>query len=388
MVAAAWVLTVQATAFLRGEHAKQPLAQSNQVKTAYPFFHTSDELSQELQRLTTSCPGLTVDSQPLDGGVNIDIASLKKEGSSPVNKMYFLFGEHARELISPESGIYFLRSLCGETDTSEYLNGVLDDTEFRVVLNGNPHSRRKVEDGDFCLRVNENGVDLNRNWDEKWEPSPEFSPADTNPGSAPFSEPETQIFRNDVTNTRPTSFVTIHSGTLGMYMPWAYDMEHLAQRNNKAMMSMLRDLDEEYCQCPFGAAGREVGYSCPGTCLDYVYDELNTSYAFAFEIYVGQDYRDDLKSRWQEKMRETESTSFVQLAHEDYHHIFHQHQSDFVQLQSKTVRRDHSLRDPDDCLSQFNPTDDASYRQTIDNWARVYGDLARRIAADIKSKSA
>ena len=58
-------------------------------------------------------------------------------------------------------------------------------------------------------------------------------------------------------------------------------MEHLAQRNNKAMMSMLRDLDEEYCQCPFGAAGREVGYSCPGTCLDYVYDELNTSYAFA-----------------------------------------------------------------------------------------------------------
>ena len=75
-------------------------------------------------------------------------------------------------------------------------------------------------------------------------------------------------------------------------MPWAYDMEHLAQRNNKAMMSMLRDLDEEYCQCPFGAAGREVGYSCPGTCLDYVYDELNTSYAFAFEIYVGQDFRE------------------------------------------------------------------------------------------------
>jgi hypothetical protein len=331
---------------------------------------------------------LSVDSQTSPGGeVTIDIASLKKEGSSPTNKMYFLFGEHARELISPESGLYFLRSLCGETETSEYLNGVLDDTEFRVVLNGNPHSRRKVEGGDFCLRVNENGVDLNRNWDEKWEPSPEFSPADTNPGAAPFSEPETNIFKNDVTNQRPTSFVTIHSGTLGMYMPWAYDMEHLAQRNNKAMMSMLRDLDEEYCQCPFGAAGKEVGYSCPGTCLDYVYDQLNTSYAFAFEIYVGQDMRYDLKDRWQEKMKETENTAFVQLAHEDYHHIFHKHTSDFVQVQSKMVRRDHSLRDPDDCLSQFNPTDDADYRQTIDNWARVYGDLARRIVTDMKSKS-
>ena len=42
------------------------------------------------------------------------------------------------------------------------------------------------------------------------------------------------------------------------YMPWAYDMEHLAQRNNKAMMNMLKDLDSEYCQCPFGAAGKEV----------------------------------------------------------------------------------------------------------------------------------
>jgi len=388
MVAAKWVLAVQAAALLRGENSKQPLDTSGQVKSAYPFFHTSDELSQELQRLSTSCPGLSVEPPTSTGGeVTIEIVNLKKEGSQPKNKMYFLFGEHARELISPESGLYFLRSLCGETDTSEYLNGVLDDTEFRVVLNGNPHSRRKVEGGDFCLRVNENGVDLNRNWDEKWEPSPEFSPADTNPGSRPFSEPETQIFKNDVTNARPTSFVTIHSGTMGMYMPWAYDMEHLAQRNNKAMMSMLRELDEEYCQCPFGAAGKEVGYSCPGTCLDYVYDELNTSYAFAFEIYVGQDYREDLKDRWQEKMRETENTAFVQLAHTEYHHIFHQHHSDFVQLQSKMVRRDHSFRDPDDCLAQFNPTDDSSYHQTVDNWARVYGDLARRIVNDITEKS-
>jgi hypothetical protein len=389
MVAAAWILTVQAAAFLRGENAKQPLGASQGVKTSYPFFHTSDELSQELQRLSTSCPGLSVDSKSSPGGeVTIDIASLRKEGSTPKNKMYFLFGEHARELISPESGLYFLKSLCGETDTSEYLNGVLDDTEFRVVLNGNPHSRRKVEDGDFCLRVNENGVDLNRNWDEKWEPSPEFAGPDTNPGSKPFSEPETNIFRDDVSQSRPTSFVTIHSGTLGMYMPWAYDMEHLAQRNNKAMMSMLRDLDEEYCQCPFGAAGKEVGYSCPGTCLDYVYDQLNTSYAFAFEIYVGQDFRDDLKSRWQEKMRETTDTAFVQLAHHDYHHIFHQHQSDFVQLQSKMVRRDHSFREPDDCLAQFNPTEEGDFHQTLDNWARVYADLARRIVGDIGQKTA
>jgi hypothetical protein len=377
---------VPAAAILRGGH--QNLVKEGGVKGSYPYFHTSDELSQELQRLSSSCPGLSVETKTSPGGeVSIDIASLKKPDASPTNKMYFLFGEHARELISPESGLYMLKTLCGETSTSEYANGVLDDTEFRVVLNGNPHSRRKVEDGDFCLRVNENGVDLNRNWDEKWEPSPEFSPADTNPGKNPFSEPETRIFRDDVSNYRPSSFVTIHSGTLGMYMPWAYDMEHLAQRNNKAMMNMLRELDEDYCQCPFGAAGREVGYSCPGTCLDYVYDELNTSYSFAFEIYVGEDYRDDLKERWQQKMREVDGTAFVELAHEHYHEMFHQNPSDFVQLKQKShmVRRD--WRDADTCLGQFNPTDEGTFSQTVDNWAKVYADLARKIVADQKSKA-
>jgi len=26
-----------------------------------------------------------------------------------------------------------------------------------------------VEAGEYCLRVNENGVDLNRNWDSHWK---------------------------------------------------------------------------------------------------------------------------------------------------------------------------------------------------------------------------
>ena len=44
-------------------------------------------------------------------------------------------------------------------------------------------------------------------------------------------------------------------------MPWAYDMEHLAQRNQPAMMEILRTVDKGHCECPFGAAGKEVGPS-------------------------------------------------------------------------------------------------------------------------------
>merc|ERR1719243_68210 len=100
-----------------------------------------------------------------------------------------------------------------------------------------------------------------------------------------------------------------------MYMPWAYDMEHLA------MLHILKALDKDHCECPFGAAGREVGYACPGTCLDWVYDKLKVPYAFAFEIYTDQDVSASLLSRWEEKMQHPD-TSFVQehssLAHEHF----------------------------------------------------------------------
>ena len=36
-------------------------------------------------------------------------------------------------------------------------------------------------------------------------------------------------------------WVKVHSGTLGLYMPWAYDSQHLATRNRAAMLSILQD---------------------------------------------------------------------------------------------------------------------------------------------------
>jgi len=377
------------------------------IADQYPFYHTSDEISAEAHRLAQKCPGLTVETKHKEAGgssVDIDIVSMKKPGSSPNASMYILFGEHARELVSPESGLHFLKSLCGETDASPKVQDVLDEVEFRVVLNGNPHSRKRVEDGEFCLRVNENGVDLNRNWDEKWEPNPDLAPQDTNPGTGPFSEPETQIFKEDVVDFKPTAFLTIHSGTFGMYMPWAYDMEHLATRNEPQMMSMLKELDDAYCQCPFGAAGKEVGYSCPGTCLDWVYDQLSTPYAFAFEIYAGQAYTDDLRDRWHEHSHEMEMeeqqqapklalaadndgtvASVPQLGHSDFADLFAEHPSDFVQLGSKKshhklLRHAGSLRERRDCFEQFNPPTAADLDANSDNWTKVYADLARSIA--------
>merc|ERR1719498_1300271 len=125
--------------------------------------------------------------------ISIDVVRIRKPEAQPTNKGFILFGEHARELISPETGLALVKTLCGEGEqgmVGMLAKDVLKDSEFQIVTNGNPKSRRKVEQGDFCLRVNENGVDLNRNWDEEWEAEPSIDPSDTNPGAQAFSEPE------------------------------------------------------------------------------------------------------------------------------------------------------------------------------------------------------
>ena len=54
------------------------------------------------------------------------------------------------------------------------------------------------------------------------------------------------------------------------------------------MVDILDTLQNKYCpSCDVGAAGKEVGYLSPGSCIDYAYDELKIRYSFAFEIYHG-----------------------------------------------------------------------------------------------------
>jgi len=368
-------------------------AQAGTMARLYPFYHSTEAIHDKLSDLAGRCPGMTLSSRSATGDKgderSIDVVTIRDPSSSPVNKQFMLFGEHSRELISPESGLHFIETLCGETGLSSRAKEVLKDTEFQIVVNGNPESRRKVESGDFCLRVDPNGVDLNRNWDEEWQPDDTMGPAQTNPGPSPFSEPETKVFKSLVSDYMPSTFLTVHSGTKGMYMPWAYDMEHLAKRNEPEMMNILRTLDKDHCECPFGAAGREVGYSCPGTCLDWVYDKLDTKYSFAFEIYTDPSADEDLRERWQEKMGQPDS-AFIQehssLAHKSFQDVFAKHPSSFVQLEAHKKHRHYGFEmSPEDCFKQFNPNTEELFKSVLDNWSGAYLDMATMVSSNIKN---
>jgi len=375
-----------------GRHLRIESAPANDasvaVKRSFPFYHTSNEIHAEAVDLASRCNGALSIQTVTQDDVSIDVASVKRVGSNPANKMFILFGEHSRELISPESGLHLLKVLCGEAqaDGNVAAADVLADSEFQMVLNGNPRSRAKVEDGAYCLRVNPNGVDLNRNWDEKWSPEA-TNVIDTDPGPKPFSEPETRIFKRLVSDYKPTTFLTVHSGTRGMYMPWAYDTEHMGTRNQQSMIQILKDTDQEHCQCPYGAAGKEVGYACPGTCLDWVYDNLQTPYVFAVEIYTSPERDSELQARWQDKVQGS-GAAFLQngthLAHSHFIDLFQKHTSDFVH--TRAHHRHTWDDDAESCFGIFNPDSQERFDATVSNWAGAYLEMAQKVAADVRNK--
>lgn len=87
---------------------------------------------------------------------------------------------------------------------------------------------------------------------EEWQPGAVLDPADTNPGPKPFSEPETRAFKQLVEEYRPTTFLTIHSGTkvgrivgfsLSMY---AYTIaSHVQEREHVSGIARHRWHDSE-----------------------------------------------------------------------------------------------------------------------------------------------
>ncbi len=238
----------------------------------------------------------------------VDGASLRTvrvRGGS--QKVAMLFGEHSRELISPEAGLRLLNLLCDRVGTLQArlrAKKVLKKYSFLIFPNVNPVGRRLVEQGRYCHRTNGRNVDLNRNWNIGWHL---VSAAETASGPSAFSEPETRIVRDVVTAFSPDVFMSVHSGALGMFTPFAYvkandippssplasgDAEVTRRMRNglSAATKALKSANSDFCRCGVGAAALELNYLCPGNCLDYAFEALRVPFSFAFEIWDGQTY--------------------------------------------------------------------------------------------------
>jgi len=66
-------------------------------------------------------------------------------------------------------------------------------------------------------RFNAHGVDLNRNFDCKWQPKSTWKERSVSAGTAPFSEPEAAALRDFIQKIHPTAVVLWHSQANGVF---------------------------------------------------------------------------------------------------------------------------------------------------------------------------
>lgn len=351
---------------------RQKTSSSTQLQSDYPFYHTSEQIQSLTKSFVESC-GKKATVKTAGSDVSIQEVRVRDPDAKPTNRVSILFGEHSRELISPETGLHLLKMLCGQAGQKELVENVLKTSEFQLVLNANPRSRLRVEQGDYCLRDNPAGVDLNRNWDVHWNLNQETPGSNQYPGPHPFSEPETKVVKGLLTDFKPTTFLSVHSGTKGLYMPWAFDSRHLAERNREPMLSVLKQVDKEHCQCPFGAAGKEVGYDCPGTSFDWVYDHLQAPFSFAWEIHAQSGEDSELMRRYEEKIKTRNFLGLVQQGS-----MLSAQRAGIVQGHDyQMIRATSSQNSSFDCFDTFNPGTKEEYDKSVQNWAVSYLKLAQ-----------
>jgi len=369
------------------------------LKAQYPWYRSSDEIHDEIQNLASSCSGATLslsqESKMNDGAdagqqVSLDVVRVSKDGGGSKKKAMFVFGEHARELISPESGLQMLKTLCGkgEGPEQELATKVLDHTDFLVLPNANPLSRRSVENGEFCRRTNEDHVDINRNFgNDHREDEQKLKGDEMDPGPRGFSERESQIIRDLTEDENPDIFLSVHSGAYLLGTPYGYTRDE-QPHGEQPMLDVLRPISEKFCNgdCPFGGLASLMSYKSKGSDIDWVKEQLDTPYVFTWEIYVGPNirkyYAEEAHQRSEGRPMSDEAREFfgddISTGGRQAATLL-QKSANRQSLRAKT-KRPESEQDSSACFDQFNPESEIEAQEVTHTWTRAFLTLCDEVA--------
>jgi murein peptide amidase A len=238
----ALVVAVLYTTSLRASAADEPLAPvlpgSTRVipPTSYFLPTLTPNPRSTLPAFETSTPFALMDG-PRPTIIGFSLAA------RPIEVYAFGAGEKEYLIVAGIHGGYEWNTVALANELIMHINEnpevVPSDATLYIIRNMNPDGEARVHDVDG--RVNNNGVDLNRNfpsenWTDEWDRNGCWIYRPTSGGMYGGSEPETRSVMSFIQNSEIEALISYHSAALGVFpggVPWTEPSKRLANELSK-----------------------------------------------------------------------------------------------------------------------------------------------------------
>ncbi|KAK3596488.1 hypothetical protein CHS0354_007394 [Potamilus streckersoni] len=215
-------------------------------------------------------------------------------------KLLLSYGEHAREFLPVESLFYLLRNLTNGLSSQVTPGGlarafsaeILSTFDIYVIVLANPDGRYFVEtEKNYCWRGTSTGTDLNRNfaWEFGNKGSSDNNHDEEYRGSWAFSEPETEAFTSITEDVAFDLFISFHSGSHHIYVPYADTVSKATGRepeNVKQMLELAATLSVATKHgYKYGKVTKLNEYTADGTIFDYMAGVRKIPFSLAIELW-------------------------------------------------------------------------------------------------------
>ncbi len=269
-------------------------------------YHTYQELLNELDEMKSLYPNListkaaigltnTIENRPVYW-VRI---SNDPQANQDKPKVLYTALTHAREPASMQQMLYQMWYILENYETNPEIQYLVDNLELFFIPCVNPdgyiYNQTTNPNGGGMWRKNRRnnggsmGVDLNRNFGYQWGydnsgSSPNGS-SDTYRGTAPFSEPETQLVKQFVETREFTLALNNHTYSDILIYPWGYSNFLTPDANIFIEYAKLLTSENGYV---YGTCYETLNYTANGVSDDWFYGEQTTkNKVFAFTPEAG-----------------------------------------------------------------------------------------------------
>ncbi|XP_041469204.1 carboxypeptidase B-like [Lytechinus variegatus] len=269
----------------------------NAVNFDYNQYHTYEEIFAWMNEFSSSNSGVSMVkvTTTYEGETVYGIRIAKSPFAK--NVAYIQGGIHAREWISPATVINLIDRFVSKYGSDATVTSMLDNFVWIMVPVYNIDGYKFSHTDDRMWRKNRNpntggcvGVDLNRNYDYKWEGDGSKC-AQTYPGTEKLSEPENSGSKDFLQSfgTDLKLFIDFHSyGQYWLY-PWGYTEKVIAvhphRDDQKALATKVENSISSVHGKDYlvGESGPDM-YPASGASEDFGYGSLGVKYSYVVEL--------------------------------------------------------------------------------------------------------